>query len=61
MVKLRLAGLPADVEKVTEQLYDLDSLMVVDVSADYPNRGTTMMVRRYVTVKLLNSKDTKHD
>lgn len=49
-VKLRLEGLPADVATVAALLKETGC--VVEESADYPNRGTSQFVRRYMTVKL---------
>jgi len=49
-VKMRLEGLPQDVETVARLLRETGC--VVEESANYPNRGASKFVRRYVTVKL---------
>lgn len=48
MVKVRLMGLPVDVERTTQALRN--TLRVVEESPDYPNRGRSAFVRRYLTV-----------
>lgn len=47
-VKLRLMGLPADVEKTAIALQML--MNVLEESDDVPNRGRSQFVRRYLTV-----------
>lgn len=49
-IKIRLEGLPADVETFARLLRETGC--VVEESPDYPNRGASKFVRRYVTVKL---------
>lgn len=49
-VKLRLEGLPQDVATMAALLRETGC--VVEESLDYPNRGVSKFVRRYVTVKL---------
>jgi hypothetical protein len=49
-VKMRLEGLPKDVETIAKLLRETGC--VVEESADYPNRGASKFVRRYVAVKL---------
>jgi len=49
-VKVRLEGLPADVETFACLLRETNC--VVEESPDYPNRGTSKFVRRYITVRL---------
>jgi hypothetical protein len=49
-VKMRLEGLPVDVATVATLLRETGC--VVEESPDYPNRGASKFVRRYVTVKL---------
>lgn len=49
-VKMRLEGLPADVETVAGLLRETGCL--VEESDNYPNRGESKFVRRYITVKL---------
>jgi len=49
-VKMRLEGLPQDVETIARLLKETGC--VVEESANYQNRGASKFVRRYVTVKL---------
>jgi hypothetical protein len=49
-VKMRLEGLPQDVETIAVLLRETGC--VVEESKDYPNRGASKFVRRYITVKL---------
>jgi hypothetical protein len=49
-VKVRLEGLTKDVE--TFALLLRETGCVVEESPDYPNRGASKFVRRYLTVKL---------
>ena len=48
-VKLRVSGLPEDVEKLCLALRTL--MYVLEESDDYPNRGKSQFVRRYLVVK----------
>ena len=48
-VKLRISGLPEDVEKLCLALRTL--MNVLEESDDYPNRGNSQFVRRYLVVK----------
>lgn len=50
MIKLRIQGLPAEVEKFTEQLKK-DGYHFLMESDDYPNRNSEY-VRRYVEIRL---------
>jgi hypothetical protein len=49
-VKIRLEGLTKDVATIAQLLRETGC--VVEESPDYPNRGASKFVRRYVTVKL---------
>ena len=55
MIKLRIQGLPAEVEKFTEQLKK-DGYHFLMESDDYPNRNSEY-VRRYVEVMLDEDQD----
>lgn len=59
MIKLRLNGLPDDVEALNQVLRDSDQVIVLDESDDYANRGKSLLVRRYVTVKLKQPATTQ--
>ena len=50
MIKIRLEGLPAYVKAVALVLRNIPVLRVVEESKEYPNRGTSEFVRRYMTV-----------
>lgn len=50
MIKLRIKGLPDEVEKFSEQLKK-DGYHFLMESDDYPNRNSEY-VRRYVEIKL---------
>ena len=50
MVKVRIEGLPEEVEKFTEQLKK-DGYHFLMESDDYPNRNSEY-VRRYVEIKV---------
>ena len=50
MVKVRIEGLPEEVEKFTEQLKK-DGYHFLMESDDYPNRNSEY-VRRYVEIRL---------
>lgn len=51
MLKIRVQGLPEEVEKFASLLEELRHWEVVEESADYPNRGTSKLVRRYVEIE----------
>lgn len=55
MIKLRIQGLPAEVEKFTEQLKK-DGYHFLMESDDYPNKNSEY-VRRYVEVMLDEDQD----
>lgn len=48
MIKLRIEGLPNEVEAMIENLKNYYN--VIEVSKPYPNRGESKLVRVYVTV-----------
>jgi len=49
-VKIRLQGLPLDVEQIAEELRRY--MTVLEESDNYPNRGDSRFVRRYMTVRV---------
>lgn len=55
MVKVRIEGLPEEVEKFTEQL-EKDGYEFLQKSENYPNRNSEY-VRRYVEVMLDEDQD----
>lgn len=54
MVKVRIEGLPEDVEKFTEQL-EKDGYEFLQKSENYPNRNSEY-VRRYVEIRIIENK-----
>ena len=50
MVKVRIEGLPEDVEKLTEQL-EKDGYEFLQKSENYPNRHS-VYIRKYVEIRL---------
>ena len=51
-MKIRIMGLPAEVERTIQALHDTQDLDVVEVSGPYPNRGASRMVRVYIEAQL---------
>jgi hypothetical protein len=47
-MKLRITGLPDEVESAVEILAKLAMFQVLEVSDPYPNRGNSRMVRVYL-------------
>jgi len=51
-MKIRLVGLPAEIEPVLTQIQDIRTLDVIHVDGPYPNRGTSRLVRIYIEARL---------
>jgi len=51
-MKIRLMGLPAEIEPVLTQIQDIRNLDVIQVDGPYPNRGDRRMVRVYIEARL---------
>ena len=51
-MKIRLTGLPAEIDQAIKALRDLPDLDVIQVDGPYPNRGDSRMVRMYIQVRL---------
>jgi hypothetical protein len=51
-MKIRLMGLPAEINQTVTVLNDADSLNVLQVSDPYPNRGDSHTVRVYIEAQL---------
>jgi hypothetical protein len=51
MVKVRIEGLPEEVEKFTEQLEKDEKYEFLQKSENYPNRNSAY-VRKYVEIRL---------
>lgn len=61
-VKVRLSGLPDDVERLCQALRESGDqgryqVVVLEESEDYANRGKSLFVRRYVTVEVREGED----
>ena len=54
MVKVRIEGLPEEVEKFTEQL-EKDGYEFLQKSENYPNRNS-VYVRKYVEIRIIENK-----
>jgi hypothetical protein len=55
-MKIRVMGLPAEVEQTIEALHGIPDLEVIEVSGPYPNRGNSRMVRAYIEARLSDSQ-----
>ena len=51
-MKIRLTGLPAEIDQAIKALRDLPDLDVIQVDGPYPNRGDSRMVRVYIEAQL---------
>ena len=51
-MKIRLMGLPGEVDQAITIISAAQALDVVQVDGPYPNRGRSRMVRLYVEVQL---------
>lgn len=51
VLKIRVQGLPAEVEEFAATLEELRHWEVLEESVDYPNRGSSKLVRRYIEVE----------
>jgi hypothetical protein len=48
VMKIRLMGLPAEVDQAVIIIYDAKLFDVIQVDGPYPNRGDSRMVRVYI-------------
>ncbi|HEV2377579.1 MAG TPA: hypothetical protein VGS19_36120 [Streptosporangiaceae bacterium] len=51
-MKIRIMGLPSEVDQAVNALRSLDMLDLVEVSDPYPNRGHSRMARVYIEARL---------
>ncbi|WP_417120177.1 DUF3970 family protein [Ruminococcus bicirculans (ex Wegman et al. 2014)] len=51
MIKIRIEGLPEEVEKFTEQLEKDEKYEFLQKSENYPNRNS-VYIRKYVDIRL---------
>ena len=56
-MKIRITGLPAEVEEGIKTLTQAEALDVIEVSDLYPNRGNSRMVRVYIEAQLGGTQD----
>ena len=54
-IKIRLTATPDDIEAFATMLRspDEERFIVIEESDDYPNKGKSILVRRYITVRLI--------
>lgn len=50
MVKIRIHGSPEEVAKATEKLKEMPGTKILSESDNYPDRGKSTYVRRYIDV-----------
>lgn len=55
MVKVRIEGLPEEVEQFTEQLKKDEKYEFLQKSENYPNRNS-VYVRKYVEIRIIENK-----
>ncbi len=51
-MKIRLMGLPGEVDQAVAVISDAKGLDVVQVDGPYPNRGNSRLVRLYIEAQL---------
>ena len=51
-MKIRLSGLPAEIDQAVSILYGVQALDVIEVSNPYLNRGDSGIVRVYIEAQL---------
>ena len=51
VLKIRVQGLPEEVEAFAAELESLRRWEVLEESGDYPNRGASKLVRRYIEIE----------
>ena len=52
MIKLRLEGLPEELETYLENLQSDEKINILEKSGEYPNRGASKFVRIYVSIEV---------
>ena len=55
-VKMRLSGLPSDINAFMILFKKMDQrkmISLLEESADYPNRGESKLVRKYLEIEML--------
>ena len=61
MVRIRLHGLPEEVERGIEVLKKLPDVKISYISSDYQDRGTSNYIRRYLDVEISTNARPKGD
>jgi len=51
-MKIRIMGLPAEVDQAVKALHETGTFDVIDVSDPRPNRGDSRLVRVYIGAQL---------
>ena len=51
-MKIRLTGLPAEVDSAVATISALPGIDVTEISGPYPNRGASRLVRVYLDIRL---------
>jgi hypothetical protein len=51
-MKIRISGLPAEIDQAVSILTGIPALDVIEVSSPYPNRGDSRIVRVYIEAQL---------
>ncbi len=51
-MKIRLTGLPAEVDQAVTIINDAKAFDVIQVDGPYPNRGNSRLVRVYIEAQL---------
>jgi hypothetical protein len=57
-MKIRLMGLPAEVNSTLQIIQETRTLDVIQVDGPYPNRGDSRMVRVYIQAQLRADRRT---
>jgi hypothetical protein len=55
-MKIRIMGLPTEIEEAITTLTQAEALDVIEVSDRYPNRGNSRLVRVYIEAQLSDSQ-----
>ena len=59
MVKIKIHGSPEEVAKATEKLKEMPGSKILSESDNYPDRGKSTYVRRYINVDFEPEQLTK--
>jgi hypothetical protein len=56
-MKIRIMGLPAEIDQAIKTLTQTEALDVTEISDPYPNRGNSRLARVYIEAQLRDSHD----